>query len=209
MSHDLPNLVVPFDSQSEKIQPYLHQVLIVLTERVVSLESCFSSYAIRFVSFLAQIRKVTECQDFVTLDSVWHWHGHLIDCLCNLLCICMKLFAKLMDPTKRSDDFLLHNNLCVKCDKLMTGPDGFPNCSTVSTKERTSFLYLTCKLWASSWWTVLDLGMSKTTSNSSRHLEQSGPANMKSVSVSGSQLLHRVTVDSCCTVRVTDPCQWG
>ena len=25
---------------------------------------------VRFVSFLAQIRKVTECQDFVTLDSV-------------------------------------------------------------------------------------------------------------------------------------------
>ena len=41
--HDLPNLVVPFASQSGKIQPYLHQVLIVPTERFVWLESCFSS----------------------------------------------------------------------------------------------------------------------------------------------------------------------
>ena len=40
VSHDLPNLVVPFDSQSEKIQQYLHQVLIVLTTDCTDRKSC-------------------------------------------------------------------------------------------------------------------------------------------------------------------------
>ena len=34
--------------------------------------------------------------------------------------MCMQIFAKLMDQAKRSDDFLLHNSLCVKCDMFMT-----------------------------------------------------------------------------------------
>ena len=82
---------------------------------------------------------------------------------------------------------------------------GLPNCSAIFTNDRTSFLYLRWKYLASSRWAVEGITLSSTASKSLTHLQQSGPAIIKSARASG--FSYRPTAPPCAWRFVFD-CSW-